>query len=47
MIDQIIIENDNISQIISWLKNKNIKDFLVSGKNSYLTSGSKDYLLHY
>ena len=45
MIDQIIIENDNISQIISWLKNKNIKKiFLVSGKNSYLTSGSKDYL---
>jgi len=45
MIYQSVLENENIAAIISWLKSKNTKKiFLITGKNSFHVSGSKNYL---
>ena len=45
MIDQSVLENENIAAIISWLKRKKAKKiFLVTGRNSFHVSGSKNYL---
>lgn len=45
MIEQSVIENENIAEIISWLKSKNAKKiFLVTGRDSFYVSGSKKYM---
>ena len=45
MMDQIVLENENIAAIINWLKvKKSKKIFLVTGRNSFIVSGSKNYL---
>jgi alcohol dehydrogenase len=42
---QIVVEGENIQLILEWLKNNDAsKIFIVTGKNSFKSSGSKKYL---